>query len=283
MKKQFILAGAGLLLVATVFFFGRTVADKKQSHVAFKDSSSDKAFDIQQFISSEKSKLPPEKAIVLSKMENGISRGDVLAQQIRANEALAGYWRDSLKAYEPYAFYTSEAAKLDNSEKKLTFAARLFLDNLRGENDEVKLKWETGEAIDLFNRAIQLNPANDDLHIGLGSCYIYGRGRSGDPQETMQGIQELLAVVRKDSTNMKAQEMLGVGGIVSGQFDKAVERLKKVVAADPQNAEATAYLADAYAGKGDKAEAVKWYNISKRLVNNVDYSREVDARIKLLK
>ena len=283
MKKQFILAGAGLLLVATVFFFGRTVADKKQSHVAFKDSSSDKAFDIQQFISSEKSKLSLEKAITLSKMENGISRGDVLAQQIRANEALAGYWRDSLKAYEPYAFYTSEAAKLDNSEKKLTFAARLFLDNLRGENDEVKLKWETGEAIDLFNRAIQLNPANDDLHIGLGSCYIYGRGRSGDPQETMQGIQELLAVVRKDSTNMKAQEMLGVGGIVSGQFDKAVERLKKVVAADPQNAEATAYLADAYAGKGDKAEAVKWYNISKRLVNNVDYSREVDARIKLLK
>ena len=283
MKKQIILAGAGLLLVATVFFFGRTVADKKQLPLATKDSSSDKAFDIQHFMALEKLKLSPERAIVLSKMENGISRGDVLAQQIRANEALAAYWKDSLKAYEPYAFYTSEAAKLDNSEKNLTFAARLFLDNLRGENDEVKLKWETGEAIDLFNRAIQLNPANDDLHIGLGSCYIYGRGRSGDPQETMQGIQELLAVVRKDSTNMKAQQMLGVGGIVSGQFDKAVERLKKVVAAEPQNAEATAYLADAYAGKGDKAEAVKWYNISKRLVNNVDYSREVDARIKLLK
>ena len=283
MKKQSILAGAGLLLAAALFFFGRTVADKKKESVAIKDSSSVKTFDIQQFISSEKSKLTPEKAIVLSKMENGISRGDVLAQQIRSNEALAGYWKDSLKTYEPYAFYTSEAAKLDNSEKNLTFAARLFLDNLRAENDEAKLKWETGEAIDLFDRAIKLNPANDDLHIGLGSCYIYGRGRSGDPQETMQGIQELLSVVRKDSTNMKAQLMLGVGGIVSGQYDKAVERLKKVVAADPQNAEATAYLADAYAGKGEKAEAVKWYNLSKRLVNNADYSREVDARIKMLK
>ena len=283
MKKQFILAGAGLLLLAALFFFGRTVADKKPTALARKANPPDKLYDIQKFISTEKSKLPPEQAIILSKMENGISRGDVLGQQIRANEALAAYWKDSLKVYEPYAFYISEAAKLDNSEKNLTFAARLFLDNLRGENDEAKLRWESGEAIDLFNRAIKLNPANDDLHIGLGSCYIYGRGRSGDPQETMQGIQELLSVVRKDSTNMKAQEMLGVGGIVSGQFDKAVERLKKVVTAQPQNAEATAYLADAYAGKGDKNEAVKWYNLSKRLVNNVDYSREVDARIKMLK
>ena len=99
----------------------------------------------------------------------------------------------------------------------------------------------------------------------------------------MKGIQQLLSVVRKDSNNMKAQMMLGVGGYVSGQYDKAIERLKKVVIAQPENLEAIAFLADAYAAKGDKAEAIKWYLISKRLVNNPHYSQEVDERIKTLR
>jgi hypothetical protein len=42
-------------------------------------------------------------------------------------------------------------------------------------------------------------------------------------------------------------------------------------------------LADAYAAKGDKVNAVKYYGITKRMVNNPVYTKEVDERIKLLK
>jgi tetratricopeptide (TPR) repeat protein len=283
LKKQFILAGAGLFLVSILFFFGRTTSQKKDVVADKEGKSSEKIFDIQQFIVQEKAKLSPERTVFLSKLENSVSRGDVLSQQIKANEALANFWKDSIKLYEAYAFYTSSASKLVNSEKNLTFAARIFLENLRGEKDEAKLSWETNEAIDLFERAIKLNPNNDDLRIGLGSAYIYGKGRNGNPAETMQGILELVNVVKKDSTNMKAQLMVGVGGLVSGQFDKAIVRLQKVVNAQPDNAEAVAYLADAYAGKGNKAEAVKWYTVSKRLINDPHYTEEVDARIKTLR
>jgi tetratricopeptide (TPR) repeat protein len=283
LKKQFILAGAGLLLVSILFFFGRTIPNKKAISAAEEGKTTEKIFDVQQFIVQEKAKLSPEQTVFLSKLENSVSRGDVLSQQIKANEALANFWKDSIKLYEAYAFYTSSASKLVNSEKNLTFAARIFLENLRGEKDEAKLGWETKEAIDLFERAIKLNPNNDDLRIGLGSAYIYGKGRNGNPNETMQGILELVNVVKKDSTNMKAQLMVGVGGLVSGQFDKAIVRLQKVVTAQPDNAEAVAYLAEAYAGKGNKAEAVKWYTVSKRLMNDPHYTEEVDARIKTLR
>lgn len=283
MKKQLILACAGVILISILFFFGRTTSNKKDDAAAQISNIPQKTFDVLQFIAQEKAKLSPDRIVLLSKLENSVSRGDVLAQQIKANEALANFWKDSVKLYEPYAFYTSLASKLVNSEKNLTFAARIFLDNLRGEKDEAKLAWKTNEAIDLFERAIKLNPNNDDLRIGLGSAYIYGKGRSGNPAETMQGILELVNVVKKDSTNMKAQLMVGVGGLVSGQFDKAIVRLLKVVTAQPQNAEAVAYLADAYAGKGNKAEAIKWYTVSKRLINDLHYTEEVDARIKTLR
>ena len=245
-------------------------------------SAAAKTFNISQFIQSAKAQLTPNQAIDVSKMENGISRGDVKEQQVKSYTSLANFWKDSVKRFEPYAFYTSEASKLENSEKSLTFAARIFLDNLRAETDDAKLNWETTQAIELFEKALEKNPENDDLRIGLGSAYIFGKGKSGNPEETMKGISSLLSVVRKDSTNMKAQLVLGIGGYVSGQYEKSIERFKKVVAAEPNNLEAIAFLADAYAAKGDKAEAVKWYNISKRLANDPHYTKEVDDRLKSL-
>jgi tetratricopeptide (TPR) repeat protein len=283
LKKQFLLVFSGIILIILLFAFGRTTSNIKNLASSEKETVPEKKFDIGHFISVEKSKLTPNQTVTLKNLENIISSSDDISKKIKATEAVASFWKDTVKSFEPYAFYTSSASKLDNSEKNLTFAARIFLDNLREEKDVAKLTWETDEAIDLFERALKLSPDDDKLKIGLGSCYIYGKGRSGNPQETMKGIQQLLSVVRKDSTNMQAQMMLGVGGLVSGQFEKSIERLTKVVEVEPQNAEAVAYLADAYAGKGDKANAVKWYNISKRLINNPHYTEEVDIRIKTLK
>ena len=282
MKKPIILTIIGFSLTFLLFFFGRTTENIKKNSAATSPAPQN-TFNIIQFIDSNKTLLNPEQAIYISKLENGISRGDVPVQQISAYNNLADFWKDSAKVFEPYAYYVYESAKLDNSEKSLTFAAQLFLENLRAEHEEAKLKWKTGIAIELFEKAILRNPNNDDLKIGLGSCYIFGKGRSGDPQQTMKGIQELLSVVKKDSTNMKAHFVLGVGGFVSGQYDKAIERFTKVITAQPENVEAIAFLADTYAAKGNKIEAIKWYNISKRLVNNPAYSKQVDDRIALLK
>lgn len=282
MKKPIILSVAGLALTALLFFFGRTSVPKKPL-AASETASLAQNFDIQHFIDSSKTQLTPQQVLYVTELENGITRGDVSTQQKQAFTGLANFWKDSAKLFEPYAYYISEEAKLDNSEKNLTFAAQLFLENLRGEHDEAKLNWKSTTAIELFERAIKLDPNNDDLRIGLGSSYVFGKGRSGDPQQTMKGIQELLTVVRKDSTNMKAQFVLGVGGFVSGQYDKAIERFHKVVAAKPDNLEAIAFLADTYAAQGNKPEAVKWYEVSKRLINNPAYSKQVDERIAAMK
>ncbi|MBC7935775.1 MAG: tetratricopeptide repeat protein [Rhizobacter sp.] len=282
MKQPIILAVTGLALTFLIFQFGRTSVPKKQL-AATETVATVQNFDIQHFVDSVTGQLPPEQLLYVTELKNGITRGDVPTQQKQAFGGLANFWKDSAKLFEPYAYYISEEAKLDNSEKNLTFAAQLFLENLRAEHDAAKLNWKSTTAIELFERAIKLNPNNDDLRIGLGSCYVFGKGRSGDPQQTMKGIQELLGVVRKDSTNMKAQFVLGVGGFVSGQYDKAIERFQKVVAAQPTNLEAVAFLADTYAAHGNKAEAVKWYNISKRMVNEPAYSKQVDERIAVLK
>lgn len=278
MQKQIIVALSGLGIVLLIFLLGSNVQKKD---AAPKTAPSAPSLNIKSYTDSIETTLTPSQSTFLANLKKNMP-ADTAGKADRYRQ-IAAFWRDSIKAFEPFAYYTSEASKLDNSEKSLTFAAHLMLDNLRMQQNEAVLGWHSNETIDLFKRALALNPENDDLRIGLGSAYIYGEGRAGNAEETMKGIQELLAVARKDSNNMKAQLVLGVGGMVSGQFDKARDRFLKVVNKEPNNLEAIAYLADTYAALGEKQEAIKWYNISKKLADNPHYSREVDERIRQLK
>lgn len=278
-----ILLGSGLAVLSLLLVFGKTVEKKDRPIAAVDKPGAPPAFNISELISQAKQKLTPPQLDYVNKLENSISRGDVKAQQIKVYQQLASFWDDSVHQHEFHVFYTSEGAKLENNEKNLTFAAQLMLDDLRKEDDMAKRGWKSEQAITLFQQAIALNPDNDSLKVGLGSCYVFGKGMAGDPQETMKGIQELLKVVAKDSNNMKAQLVLGIGGVISNQYDKAIVRLEKVVKAQPGNLEAISWLADGYAAHGDKPNALKWYEISKRLVNDPAYSKEVNDRIKMLK
>jgi tetratricopeptide (TPR) repeat protein len=280
LKKQYLIAAIGFAFVLILFYFGKTTTETKPTPPMKPEASNQ--FDVQQFILQEKQKLSPELSKSITDIENSCVQTTDKSQKIIGLNTAANFWKDTAQNFKLYAFYNSEVAKLDNSEKNLTFAAQQFLTLLRDEHDEAMLAWESDEAIRLFQEAIKLNPNNEDLKIGLGSSYVFGKGRNGDPQQTMKGIQELLGVVRRDSTNMRAQLVLGIGGYVSGQYDKAISRLTKVIIAQPDNLEAIAFLADTYAAQGNKVDAIKWYNVSKRLANNPEYSKEVDNRIKLL-
>lgn len=280
MTKRILLAAGGLIVLLVLFLFGKTTITKSDfPHAAEPEIPS---FNIEAAITKQKQQLTPSQLMYVSKLENDIARGDLKKQSQQQLTQLADFWKDSTGIFFPYAYYLSEAAKLDNSEKNLTFAARLILANMRREDSVALKSWEAETAASLFERALKLDPDNADLKVGLGSCYVYGQGMIGDPQQTMKGIQQLLDVVRKDSNNMQAQLVLGVGAVISRQYDKAVERLNKVVSFDPHNLEAVSWLADAYAGSGDKINAIKWYTQTKHLVNNPEFSKEIDERIKAL-
>jgi len=283
-KQQLILSVSGIVLLLMLWFFGKTVADKTDKPASQQAGNNVKpAFDIDTYLKASKQKLNINQANYVNELENSVSRGDVKSQQEKAYTQLANFWHDSLDNHELYVFYISKAAMLVNSEKNLTFAARQISGDFRNEPDLAKRGWKADQAIALLTRAIELNPANDSLKIDLGSAYIFGKGMAGNTEETMKGVQQLLQVVRKDSSNMQAQMVLGIGGVVSTQYDKAIERLNKVVQNQPRNAEAISWLAEAYSGKGDNVNAKKWFEISKRLINNPEYSKEIDARIKELK
>ena len=90
-------------------------------------------------------------------------------------------------------------------------------------------------------------------------------------------------VAEKDPSNMYAQYMLGVGGLMSGQLDRAIERLLLVSSNQPDNVEVKLMLAEAYERKGDKMNAVKWYESVRPYISSPEILLELEKRMQSLK
>jgi tetratricopeptide (TPR) repeat protein len=282
-KKQLLVAGAGLLILVVFYFFGNTVPPLKKSDMAAGSQEPAKTLDIKAILDASKSKLSSSQLAYVNRLENSVVRGDVKNQQITSYRLLSEFWKDSVQnAFLPSVYYLSEAAKLENSEKSLTFAAQLFLSNLRGQDNLALRTWMADQSRDLFERAEKLNPANDSTIIGLGATYIFGSSGQ-NPTDVMKGIQKVLEVARRDSLNLYAQLVLGLGGIESGQYDKAIPRLLIVAEHDPSNLEAILSLGEAYERTGDNPAARKWYGIAKKQTNNPDLVAAIDERLESLK
>ncbi len=284
-RQQYLVAAAGVLLLLTLYFFGRTVPPHQRSETpegGAPGNSLVKSIGLQDILSASEAGLTPGQLSYVDRLKSAVVRGDVQSQQIKADRQLADFWKDSVQqGFLLYAWYEGQAAKLEKSEKSLTFAAQLFLQGLRQQDDPALKGWMATNAKELFEKALELNPENDSTKVGLGASYIFG-STAGNPTEVMQGIQRILEVARRDSANMYAQFMLGLGGIESGQFDKAIERLTTVVRHQPANIEAMLLLAEVHQQKGDKADAIKWYTAAKQQIGDPGMIREIDKRIRSL-
>lgn len=274
-KPQWITAGVAFAAVVCLYaattnqIFGNHVKPAQDTHAA-----EQAAISIDTILVHAKENLSTEQATRLDFLENSISRGDISTQKIHIYHQLARFWADSAHIFEPYAWYTAEAARLENSEKTLTFAARLFLDNLRTEENPALKQWKATQAKDLFERSLKLNPANDSLAVSLGAVYLFGG--IGSP---MEGIQQIRKVADEHPDNVYAQMTLGHASVISGQLDKALERFQKVVQLEPQNLEALLSLADAYERMDDKTNAIVWYQKSLPHIGVPGLKEEVEKRI----
>jgi tetratricopeptide (TPR) repeat protein len=274
-KAQWIVIGIGVLLVAGLFRFGRTSPQKSGTPKPSQQITSQNFLSTDSILFHAKEALSPEQITWMNNLEQSVIRGDVKSQKLDVYHQLAHFWKDSARIFEPYAWYEAEAARLENSEKSLTFAAHLFLENLRNESSDQLRVWKALQAKDLFERSLSINGKNDSTIVGLGACYIFGN----IADNPMEGILKVRQVIDKDSNNIFANMVLGHGSFISGQYDKAIDRFGKVVTIQPSNLEAILMLAEVFERKADKTNAIKWYSNAKQITNNPDLKTALEKRI----
>src|ERR1700761_1340300 len=126
-RQQYLVAGTGVLLLLALYLFGQTVPPRKKADTATAGAPGDsaaKSIGLQDILQASQAKLTPAQLSYVDRLQQSVVRGDVKAQQETADRLLAGFWKDSVQnGFLLYAYYTAEGAKLENTEKSLTFAA----------------------------------------------------------------------------------------------------------------------------------------------------------------
>ena len=277
-KPQLILILSGLLLFSVLYFFTPRFTAKEAN--APSQSAENQVVTTESILNTAKLALSESQKISLLSIENQLIKAKNAQDSLKSYKALTKFWADSAQKLAPYLYFSYSAALLENSEKSLTFAAQLLVDNLlTPDAPPALLPWIAGNAKVLLEKALVINPKNDSAKINLGACYLFGN-LSDNP---MQGITKIKEVVDKDSTNAYGQFILALGGKKSGQYDKAIERFLTVIKIQPNHIEAMIHLAECYELTDQKALAIEWYTKVSNSVNIPEAKEAISKRIQELK
>lgn len=290
-KPQWTTIGVAIFLTISVFIFARRVPDKKilaethsESNGHDHGTDAEGTISIDSILTTIKKQLNPQQVASLAVMEepfapeNAAIGGSGLRQlKLDAYHKLEHYWGDSIGFFPGYIWYKAESARLENSEKTLTFAAHLILNNLQEghDPDPAMIKWKGLQARDLFERSLKINPDNDSSKVGLGACYLFGNIATAP----MEGILMIRGVAERDSANVFAQMMLVKGSLMTGQVDKAIDRLNTVCRVQPDNMEALILLADLYERGNNKAAAIDCYRKSLSYIKRPDMRKMIEEKV----
>lgn len=229
---------------------------------------------VEQVSETAKSAIGQSLAAPITELEGKLKAADGDAKK-DIEKQLATKW-DDVNQPGPAAFYYKSVAESEKTADAWITAGNHFNDAYKLTQDTTAQPTYLTNAVQCFEQARQLAPDNLDAKTGLGIAYVNG----GAPSP-MAGISLLLEVVKQDPTNRSANLNLGVFSMKSGQFEKAVERFKTVIAQKPE-LEPYFYLAESYKQLGRKKEAIEAYTKCKTMMPDPAFGQRIDEYIKEL-
>ncbi len=277
-KNQYLFIGGGLLVLLALLFWGNRTNQHHEGHNHSGETPAMQAgmpannVEPANFSDIYKSRQQSLNN-TLADEEKKLYQKAETANTAVAYKDVAEFWEKQRNLNIAAHFY-KKAALLENTEKSITFAGNLFLLQMSNTSEPEIKEWQANEAIECFTKVNELNPKNLDTKIALANCYIDGTG------EIMKGVGALKEVTAIDSLNPAANLILGKLSVQSGQYAKAIERLNVVLSQDSKNTEALYFLAETHKNMGNKEKAIELFEQCKKIVNNPDFSAEIDNYIR---
>lgn len=274
MQKGQIALGVGTIILALALYFGgKTVVKKEQTATVSTGS-----FSFEQYEQQQTAKLlPAEKSQLAAITEalKAVKPADTATFK-KLYLQTSDFWKNlNNPALGAYYFY--QFAKVEGTKVAMENAGDVLVSAYKSTEDSVILNNLITFALRSYEDAV-LKDGNDvDLKIKLADAYVQGS------QEPMKGIGILRQLSDSLPDNVPVLLALGRLSIQSGQYDKAKERLQKILQLEPQNTEALYFLAITEAQLGHDDEAIRLFEMCKLLVNNIEFNKEIDEIVKNLK
>lgn len=271
-KSVTILSIATVLVIGILYFGNFT---KKTANTESVHAHNKKSISIDDFENEQIDKLSEDVKAEINTLKSNLSKAKGDQQKIDFFHKIADFWQDESPAIS--AYYLFRSAKHENDFEIWTNLGEQFMSLYRSpENQEISENL-VNFASQSFDAALKLKPNDNDLKLLAGTAYL----ESGT--EPMKGVSLIKEVSLDDPENQQAFILLGRFSIMSGQYDKAKEHLDKVLEMNPGNTEAIFFMAITQAELGNSEKAIELLELSKKMVNNPEFDKEINEYINDLK
>ena len=190
-------------------------------------------------------------------------------------QELATKW-DDVNEPAPMGFVYEEMAKISPEFTYWLQAGDAYRTAYTNLQDTTAARALNDYAINAYEQALEIDQNNLDAKAGLGSAYVTG---TNNP---MAGITLLREVVEANPDHIEANRSLGLFSMQSRQFDRAIDRFKKVISLEP-DAESYFYLATSYENIGLNQEAIAAFEKSRDLAADPTLTQFIDRKIEELR
>ena len=240
-----ILSAIGLFFL---LYFGCDVKSKEQKTVATARALTVENLNPETLIAQATAALTAEQHAVI----------DPLTQKLATESTpsllkpLSAAWHNA-EHDEVAALYAQRIAEAEKTDEAWSIAGANFYLALQKATDPNLREFCSKRAAEAFQNAASLNPTKLEHRLNLALCFV----ENPPADNPMKGILQLRELDAQNPENTVVNFQLARLAIKTGQFDKAIARLERIVAMEPKNGRFICLLADAYEGKGDP-KAAAW-------------------------
>ncbi|MFT4664075.1 MAG: hypothetical protein ACI8YQ_000538 [Polaribacter sp.] len=255
MTKAHIYVIVAAVICFSLLYCGFDTKTKNHDQVEEKRALNSASTDIRVLLKEAKTQLTPGQLASIQSFEQAIEASTTPEDKVQNLKLLSGAWFE-IQRPEIAGFYASEIAELLQDETSWSIAGTTYGIGLQRASSEKVKDFCLQNSVAAFENAISINPENIDHKVNLAVCYT-DYPPKGNP---MKGILMLIDLNKKNPDNVGVLTNLGRLGIQTGQFEKAIGRLERVIELSPTHTKAYCLLAEAYQGAGQQAKATEAAN-----------------------
>jgi len=195
------------------------------------------------------SAIPEDVQQKLAILKNQLSTSDKEEIASLTLDSLVSIFKE-VNAFDSAAYYAAVTAEKFPSAKSHIHAGDLYYEAYTYAVTEQRTSLFTNKLREQYTLAETFGELPEDVRVKLGMTYV-------SSENPMKGITMIREVLRENPDNTTAIFNLGLLSMQSGQFDKAVERFKKLKLLQPDNLQARFYLGVSYMENGEEQNAKK--------------------------
>lgn len=252
MTKQQIISVVAFLLLFLVLFFAFDTKSKNKVAPSNSGSLDNTSVDITNELNSAKSKLSQDSLMVINNFESNLVAASTDSLKSEVFKKISGWWYRQ-KEYALAGYYAEKVAEIEKVDYAWAIAGTTFSVGAKSDNESTR-KYCIEKSKKAFENAISLSPNNIAHKVNLALCFA-----DNPPTDNpMKGIQMLLELSKEYPDENIVQITLARLAVKTGQYEKAINRLLKILEKTPDDANANCLLVEIYSNQGDNDKAMAY-------------------------